>query len=85
MKNRTFLYILCFLAFCLFLHFDASAQCVVCKNAAEQGAENGQTHTATLNSGILYLLAMPYVSIGVIGFLWWKNWKKKRAGETPVE
>lgn len=29
------------------------------------------------NNGILYLMAIPYLAIGVVGFKWWQNEKRK--------
>ncbi len=28
-----------------------------------------------LNTGILYLMAIPYLAVGIVGFRWWKSWK----------
>lgn len=55
------------------------AQCIMCKEIAEQGAQDGQTTSAGLNFGILYLLTMPYLSFMVIGFLWWRHYRKRKA------
>ena len=59
---------------------EAAAQCVMCKAVAEDSAEaNGLGRG--LNPGILYLMAVPYVLLGVFGFLWYRN--RKRAAATP--
>lgn len=29
------------------------------------------------NSGIVYLMVIPYVAIGIVSYKWWKNEKKK--------
>jgi hypothetical protein len=29
------------------------------------------------NTGILYLMFIPYVAIGVVGYKWWQNEKRK--------
>jgi hypothetical protein len=52
------------------------AQCPMCKIAAESNLENGGTSGKGLNSGILYMLLMPYLLVGIIGFIWYKNRKK---------
>lgn len=49
------------------------AQCAMCKASAETNAQNGGKAAAGLNSGILYLLTIPYVLIGTMGFMWWRN------------
>ncbi|MEZ5014310.1 MAG: hypothetical protein R2794_08470 [Chitinophagales bacterium] len=77
MKKRLII-IFSLVALILFLHTDVSAQCAMCKAAAEEGAQNGNTQSATLNQGILYLLMMPYLAACVIGYLWYKNAKRKK-------
>ncbi len=57
---------------------DLSAQCAMCKASAEDGAQNGNMQSATLNYGIMYLLAMPYVALSVIGYLWYRNYKRRK-------
>jgi hypothetical protein len=52
------------------------AQCPMCKIGAESNLKNGGTAGNGLNEGILYMLAMPYLLVGTIGFVWYKNRKK---------
>ncbi len=52
------------------------AQCPMCRATAESNLANGGTEGRGLNNGILYMLGMPYILIGTIAFLWWKNRKK---------
>ena len=61
----------------LIFSFDLAAQCPMCKIAAESNLENGGTAGKGLNNGILYMLSLPYVLIGVIGFIWYKNRNKE--------
>ncbi|MFM8451211.1 MAG: hypothetical protein ACKOAY_13980 [Haliscomenobacter sp.] len=56
---------------------DGLAQCPMCRIAAESNLENGGSQGKGLNIGILYMLATPYLLIGTIGFIWWRNRKKK--------
>jgi len=51
------------------------AQCPMCRATAETNLANGGTEGRGLNNGILYMLGMPYLLIGTIAFLWWKNRK----------
>jgi hypothetical protein len=55
----------------------AEAQCPMCKTAVESGMKDGHTKGRGLNSGIMYLLATPYLAIGVIGGAWYYKNKKK--------
>ena len=52
---------------------ELAAQCPMCRMAAESNLDHGGTEGRGLNTGILYLFSMPYLIIGVLGFLWWKN------------
>lgn len=54
---------------------DIAAQCPMCKMSAESNLEHGGTEGKGLNKGILYLFSMPYLLIGGLAFLWWKNRK----------
>lgn len=56
---------------------EVKAQCSMCTISAEQGTKNGNTQGKGLNSGILYLLAIPYLLITGIGILWCRNYRKK--------
>ncbi|WP_157231541.1 hypothetical protein [Cecembia lonarensis] len=55
------------------------AQCAMCRATVENNVSNGETSIgAGLNTGILYLLTMPYLIAMVIGFLWYRNAKKRK-------
>ena len=56
--------------FSFFVRTGAVAQCSLCTKTAQQ---MGEKPAQGLNIGILYLMAMPFVIVGVIGFRWWKN------------
>lgn len=65
-----------FFAALFFVVASASAQCSVCRASAESNIEHGHSVGRGLNTGILYLLSIPYV-LGGIGFvIWYKNKKK---------
>lgn len=51
------------------------AQCPMCRATAETNLANGGTEGQGLNNGIMYMLGMPYLLIGTIAFLWWRNRK----------
>jgi len=55
---------------------DLAAQCPMCRMAAETNLQNGGTEGRGLNTGILYMLSLPYLLIGTIGFIWWRNKRK---------
>ncbi|PPK86170.1 hypothetical protein CLV84_3089 [Neolewinella xylanilytica] len=66
------------LLFLLFLFGapELMAQCPMCRATAESNLANGGTEGQGLNQGILYLLGMPYVLVGTVAFIWWRNRKK---------
>ena len=57
--------------------YEATAQCPMCKMSAESNLKNGGTAGRGLNAGILYMLALPYTLVGTIGFIWWRNHRRK--------
>lgn len=68
------------LGFFLLVQVSAFAQCAMCRASVENNVSNGDTSIgAGLNMGILYLFAMPYLIAAVIGFLWYKNAKKRKS------
>lgn len=48
----------------------------MCRMSAESNMSNGGTAGKGLNTGILYMLAMPYLLVATMGFLWWRNRRK---------
>lgn len=60
------------------------AQCPMCRATAETNLANGGTEGEGLNNGIMYMLGMPYVLIGTIAFLWWRN-RRKEGEEVTTE
>lgn len=50
-----------------------NAQCAMCRAVVEQG---GEEMAEGINSGIVYLMAFPYVVVGIGMFLFYRNWKK---------
>lgn len=60
------------------ISYNASAQCPMCKAAVESSIKGGQSNAGKgLNNGILYLLAAPYLLVGALGFLWYRNYRNK--------
>lgn len=56
---------------------EAKAQCSMCTINAEQGSKNGNSQTKGINDGVVYLLSIPYLLIAGVGFMWYKNYRKK--------
>lgn len=78
MKNIIFKIGLVFLltfAFNFIIIDDANAQCPMCKMSAESNLKEGGTAGKGLNKGILYLFAAPYLMIGGLAFMYFRNRK----------
>lgn len=55
---------------------SAEAQCAMCRAVLE--SEEGQETAKGINDGIIYLMAIPYILIGGIGFLIYKKFNKAK-------
>jgi hypothetical protein len=55
----------------------AKAQCAVCSTNVESNKQNGGTQGDGLNHGIMYLLAAPYLAVGVVAYIWYKKYRRK--------
>lgn len=75
MKNSRLYNAILFFVF-LLVSQNVDAQCAMCKAVVEANLESGGSIGAGLNDGILYLMAMPYISILVVGLIWY-NLKKE--------
>ncbi|SDX93905.1 hypothetical protein [Hymenobacter psychrophilus] len=66
----------------------AQAQCTLCKTQLVAGGQDKDSYDTTgLNKGIVYLMAIPYLLIGSVGFFWYRHTnqqKKKKAGHGGV-
>ena len=51
----------------------ATGQCVMCKAVAEDSAAQGAVGRG-INQGILYIMAIPYVLLGIMGYFVYKKW-----------
>jgi hypothetical protein len=77
--NKSLKILLFVMAFGLMLssHEPAKAQCSQCAaNVASNKANGGKTADG-LNHGIMYLLCAPYVAIAALGYVWYKNYRRK--------
>ncbi|HEY1039633.1 MAG TPA: hypothetical protein VGF30_09530 [Bacteroidia bacterium] len=64
-KNRLYLAVVVLLL--LLVAANAEAQCAMCKAAAESDLEtNSKSIARGLNKGILFLMAIPYLIVGII-------------------
>jgi hypothetical protein len=60
---------------------DVIAQCAMCKKNVETNLQTGGTVGKNINKGILYLMAVPYLLLGSIVFVFFrKQISEKLAG-----
>lgn len=61
-----------------FVFMTTNAQCAMCRAVLE--SEEGQSTAKGVNNGIIYLMSIPYILIGGLGFLiYWKFFRKGKA------
>lgn len=49
---------------------ETNAQCSICSKTVQQ---MGNKSAQGFNSGIIYLMLVPYAAIGIVGYKWWKS------------
>lgn len=60
------------------------AQCAMCRTQLENNVSNGDVGIAAgINTGILYLLSMPYLIVLVLGYFWYKTSRKNASTQLP--
>ncbi|MBP0904632.1 hypothetical protein ACFSKN_10890 [Mariniflexile gromovii] len=62
-----------FLLFSLFFFLKSNAQCAMCRAVLE--SEETQTAAEGINDGIVYLMAIPYILVGGLGYFIYKKYK----------
>ena len=70
MKKFLFLFIFCFFS------FFAEAQCAMCRAQLESMDDNSLAES--VNDGIVYLMAVPYILIALVGFFIYRSFQKKK-------
>jgi phosphatidylglycerophosphatase A len=71
-KRRTILIALFFLLYSV----QGFSQCAMCRASLESTGDTSQAEA--VNDGIVYLMIMPYVLVGLIGFYVYRMYKKKK-------
>ncbi|GAB3306704.1 hypothetical protein GCM10027348_37620 [Hymenobacter tenuis] len=61
------------------LPLNVQAQCTMCKTQVEASRQEKDGYDTTgLNKGILYLMTIPYVLIGTVGYFWYRHSQQKK-------
>ncbi len=53
------------------------AQCAQCAATVASNAKSGDKTANGLNNGIMFLLAAPYLAVAILGYVWYKNYRRK--------
>ena len=69
MKNK-----IIFLVFTCFMFLQTNAQCAMCRAVLE--SEEGQGTAKSINDGIVYLMAIPYILVGGAIFFVYRKYNK---------
>lgn len=77
MKGSKFLLTFLALGLLVFVCTQVNAQCAMCSATVETNNANGGGATKGLNNGIMYLLAAPYLAVAIVGYIWYKKYRKK--------
>jgi hypothetical protein len=72
-KRRNTIILLLFAYF--LLPIASNAQCAMCRAALESEGNNNKAEA--VNDGIVYLMVIPYLIVGVVGFFVYKMYYKK--------
>ncbi len=74
-SNNNKIAVLLSIAYCL-LPITSFAQCAMCRASLE--SEGNKTKVEAVNDGIVFLMAIPYILVAVIGFVVYKMYSKKQ-------
>lgn len=72
--SRGFIVITSLLA--LFITSTSQAQCAMCRAVLE--TEEGGVKAEAVNDGIVYLMAFPYLLVGIIGYIVYRSRKNAK-------
>ncbi|MEQ9424733.1 MAG: hypothetical protein RJQ09_09970 [Cyclobacteriaceae bacterium] len=78
--DKRLLSVLLSISIVIFSSLSSVAQCAMCRSTVVNNVSNGESLSLAegLNFGIIYLFAAPYLLVGLIAFLWYKNAKKNK-------
>lgn len=65
-----------FVFFSLFFTLTTKAQCAMCR--AVLTSEGNKAKAEAVNDGIVFLMAVPYILVAIIGFIIYRMFKKKK-------
>lgn len=70
----------------LFSTVDAEAQCAMCRRIVESNINDSAASVSkNMNPAILYLMAIPYVILGTMAYIFYRNIRAKRLEEQGLQ
>jgi len=76
-ENRLF-NIVVYSLFSILFSLQGYSQCAMCRASLESTGET--TQVQAVNDGIVYLMAIPYILVGLAGFYIYRMYNKKKKG-----
>lgn len=75
MFTKKFIFHLLFTIMFFLFAIETKAQCAMCRAVLQN--EEGGVKAEAINDGIMYLMAIPYILVGIVGFAIYKVRSKK--------
>lgn len=66
--------------FLIFIKLSVYSQCAMCKAVVESSGQG-----EAVNDGIIYLMFIPYILIGTVGYFIYRHYKKNNQSEEVQE
>lgn len=66
-----------------FFAVSSQAQCAMCRASLE--SEGNSTKLEAVNDGIVYLMVIPYILVGIVGYLIYRMYSKKSVEKKAEE
>lgn len=60
------------------LSLGIKAQCAMCKAVVESSTEGGENVAGGINDGIIYLMFIPYILMGAVGYFIYRHHKRNK-------
>lgn len=67
----------------LFFFLKTNAQCAMCRAVLE--SEESQSAAEGINDGILFLMAVPYILVGTLGYFIYRKYGKSQTSKNTDE
>ena len=70
----------------LFSAVASQAQCAMCRATLENNVSQGNIGIAAgINFGILYLLVIPYLAVGLLGWFWYRTSRRNASNHGSAQ